>query len=128
VVGGGGNSREGLNSADQRRPRFPWRQSDVGSDLLWEREMRMRKDKTEDVVGQPNRRSSFLGDPGAKFLCGKLGIGTKKEKRSEKKERAVGAVGGNKSFTGGTNGLEERMPEGSRVSRCLDICWEFHHR
>jgi len=87
VVGGGGNSREGLNSADQRRPRFPWRQSDVGSDLLWEREMRMRKDKTEDVVGQPNRRSSFLGDPGAKFLCGKLGIGTKKEKRSEKKGR-----------------------------------------
>ena len=50
------------------------------------------EDKTEDVVGQPNRRSSLLGDPGAKFLCGKLGIGTKKEKRSEKKERPVRAA------------------------------------
>jgi hypothetical protein len=28
----------------------------------------------------------FLGDPGAIFLCGKLGTGTKKEKRSKKKE------------------------------------------
>jgi len=27
-----------------------------------------------------------------------------------------------KSFTGGTNGSEERMPEGSRVSRRLGIC------
>jgi len=66
-------------------------------------------------------RSSFLGDPGAKFLCGKLTIGTEKE-------RSVGTVGSNKSSTGGTNGLEERMPEGSRVSRFLGICWEFHHR
>jgi len=57
-----------------------------------------------------------------------LGIGTKKEKRSEKKEKPVRAVGGNKSFTGGTNGLEERMREGLRVSRFLGICWEFHHR
>ena len=32
-------------------------------------------------------RSSFLGDPGAKILCGKLRICTKKEKkRSKKKE------------------------------------------
>jgi hypothetical protein len=77
-------------SADQRRGRFPWKQSDVGSDLLWEREMRMRRDKTGDVVGRPSWRSSFLGDPGAKFLCGKLAIGTNKEKRSKKKERPVG--------------------------------------
>ena len=45
------------------------------------------------------------------------------------KERPEGTVGGNKSSTGGTKGLEERMPEGSRVSRFLGICcWEFHHR
>src|SRR4029077_7387161 len=34
-------------------------------------------------------RSSFWGDPGAKFLCGKLERGTKKEK-SSKKERKEG--------------------------------------
>jgi hypothetical protein len=39
-------------------------------------------------------------------LCGKLRIGTKKVKRSKKKERPVGIVGGNKSFTGGTNGSD----------------------
>ncbi len=83
----------------------------------------MRRDKTGDVVGRPSWRSSFLGDPGAKFPCGKLAIGTKKEKRSKKKEKPVGTVGGSKSSTGGTNGLEERMPEGSRVSRFLGICW-----
>jgi hypothetical protein len=27
----------------------------------------------------------------------------------------------------GTSGLEERIPEGSRVNRCLSICWEFDH-
>jgi len=70
--------------------------------------MRMRRDKTGDVVGRPSWRSSFLGDPGAKFPCGKLAIGTKKEKRSKKKEKPVGTVGGSKSSTGGTNGLEER--------------------
>src|SRR5436853_381817 len=69
------------------------------------------------LLRRPSWRSSFLGDPGAKFLCGKLAIGTKKEKRSKKKERPVGTVGGNKSSTGGTNSLEEQMPEGSRVSR-----------
>ncbi len=46
----------------------------------------MRRGKTRDVVGRPSCRSSFLGDPGAKFLCGKLEIGTKKEKRSKKKK------------------------------------------
>ena len=78
----------------------------------------MRRDKTGDVVGRPSWRSSFLGDPGSKFLCGKLGIGTKKEKRASKKEKPVGTVGGNKSLTGGTSGSEERIPEGSRESRC----------
>ena len=29
----------------------------------------------------------FLGDPGAKFFCGKLGTGTKKEKRSKKERK-----------------------------------------
>ncbi len=98
----------------QRRARFPWRQSDVGSDLLWEREMRMRRDKTGDVVGRPSWRSSFLGDPGAKFLCGKLAIGTKR-KEEQKERKAGGHCGRSKSSTGGTIGLEERMPEGSRV-------------
>ena len=51
--------------------------------------MRLRRDKTGDAVGRASWRSSLLGDPGAKFLCGKLGIGTKKEKRG-KKERKEG--------------------------------------
>jgi hypothetical protein len=40
-------------------------------------------------MGRPNWEWSFLGDPGAKFHCGKLRTGTKKEKRS-KKERKEG--------------------------------------
>jgi len=40
--------------------------------------------------------------------CGKLAIGTKKENSSKKKEEPVGTVGGGKSSTDGTNGLEER--------------------
>jgi hypothetical protein len=40
-------------------------------------------------MGRASWRSSFLGDAGAKFLCGKLGRGTKKEK-SSKKERKEG--------------------------------------
>jgi len=128
VVGGGGNEGTAGKAIQRRSEKgnIPWRRSDAGSDLLWEREMRMRK--TGDVVGRSSWRSSFLGDPGAKFLIGKLAIVTKKEKRSKKNERPVGTVGGNKSSTGGTNGSEERMPEGSRVSRFLGICWEFHHR
>jgi hypothetical protein len=83
--------------------------------------MRMRRDKTEDVVARPSWRSSFLGDPGGKFLCGKVTIG-------KKKERPVGTVGGSKSSTGGTNGLEERMPEGSRVRRFSRHLLGVHHR
>ena len=60
--------------------------------------------------------------------CGKLAIGTKKENKTKKKEKPMGTVGGSKSSTDGTNGLEERMPEGSRVSRFLGNCWELHHR
>jgi len=51
--------------------------------------MHLRKDKTAYAVGRPSWRSSFLGDAGAKFLCGKLDRGTKKEK-SSKKERKEG--------------------------------------
>ena len=51
--------------------------------------MRLRRDKSGDAVGRPSWRSSLLGDPGAKFLCGKLERGTKKEK-SSKKERKEG--------------------------------------
>ena len=51
--------------------------------------MRLRRDKTAYAVGRPSWRSSFLGDPGARFLCGKRERGTKKEK-SSKKERKEG--------------------------------------
>jgi hypothetical protein len=40
-------------------------------------------------VGRPGWRSSFLGDPGANFFCGKRERVTKKEK-SSKKERKEG--------------------------------------
>jgi hypothetical protein len=33
--------------------------------------------KVGDAVDRPGWRSAFLGDPGAKFLCGKQRIGTK---------------------------------------------------
>ena len=32
--------------------------------------MRLRRDKTEDVMVRPSRRSSFLGDADARFFCG----------------------------------------------------------
>jgi hypothetical protein len=32
--------------------------------------MRLRRDKTEDAMGRPSRRSSFLGDADARFFCG----------------------------------------------------------
>ena len=51
--------------------------------------MRLRRDKAAYAVGRPSWRSSFLGDPGAEFLCGKRERGTKKEK-SSKKERKEG--------------------------------------
>ncbi len=51
--------------------------------------MRLRRDKAAHAVGQASWRSSFLGDPGATFLCGKREQGTKKEK-SSKKERKEG--------------------------------------
>ena len=51
--------------------------------------MRLRRGKTGDARGRASCRSSFLGDPGTKFLCGKLERGTKKEK-SSKKERKEG--------------------------------------
>jgi hypothetical protein len=78
--------REG-STAHMRRPRLPWRRSAASSDLLWKSEMRLRRDKSRDAVGRPSWRSSFLGDPGTKFLCGKQGIGTKNEKKSKKKGR-----------------------------------------
>ena len=53
-----------------------------------ESEITMRG-KTGDAMDRPGWRSSFLGDPGAIFLCGKLGRGAKKEK-SSKKERTEG--------------------------------------
>jgi hypothetical protein len=51
--------------------------------------MRLRRNKAAYAVGRPSWRSWFLGHPGAKFLCGKLERGTKKEK-SSKKERKEG--------------------------------------
>src|SRR5579863_9847110 len=38
------------------------------------------------AMGRPSWRSSFLVAPDAEFFCGKLGIGTKKEKGAKKKE------------------------------------------
>jgi hypothetical protein len=51
--------------------------------------MRLRRDKAAYAVGRPSWGSSFLGDPGTEFLCGKRERGTKKEK-SSKKERKEG--------------------------------------
>jgi hypothetical protein len=51
--------------------------------------MRLRREKAPHAVGQASWRSSFLGDPGTQFLCGKRERGTKKEK-SSKKERKEG--------------------------------------
>jgi hypothetical protein len=51
--------------------------------------MRLRRDKAGDAKGRASWRSPFLSDPGATFLCGKVGRGTKKEK-SSKKERKEG--------------------------------------
>ena len=51
--------------------------------------MRLRRDKAGDAMGRASWRSSFLGEPGATFLCGKVGRGAKKEK-SSKKERKEG--------------------------------------
>src|SRR5713101_7694051 len=61
------NSSEGI-TAQRRRPRVPWRQSAVSSELLWKIEMYLRSNKSGDAVGRPSRRSSLLGDPAAKFL------------------------------------------------------------
>ena len=63
--------KRGGSTVQIRRPRVPWRHPDASSDLLWKEEMRLRSDKSGDAVGRPSRRSSFLGDPGAKFLRGK---------------------------------------------------------
>src|SRR5260370_6564155 len=61
--------------------------SDASGDLLWESEMRLRRDKAAYAVGRPSWRSPFLGAPGMKFLCGKLERGTKKEKRSKQERK-----------------------------------------
>ncbi len=62
--------RKAVQRADQRRPRFPWRRSECPAAIFWERE-KHDEGKNVDVVGRPSWRSSFLGDPGAKFLCAK---------------------------------------------------------
>lgn len=67
--------------------------------------------------GRSSGRSLFLGDPGAIFFCGKLGTGTKKEKRSkkERKQRPVetDAADGNPQRTRIPTGLEstKRFPQ-----------------
>src|SRR5487761_233751 len=43
--------------------------------------MRWRRTKQGGAVGQPSWESSLLGDPGAKFLCGKLGTGKERNGR-----------------------------------------------
>ncbi len=51
--------------------------------------MGLRRDNARDATGRPSWRSSFLGDAGTNFFCGKVERGTKKEK-SSKKERKEG--------------------------------------
>ena len=42
-----------------------------------------------DARGRWSSRSSLLGDPGSKFLCGKLGKAEKKKKEQRKKAREM---------------------------------------
>src|SRR2546425_289411 len=86
---------------------LPWR---LGQDFLETIRCRQRstlgmgnaheEGQNRGVVGRPSWRSSFPGDPGAKFLCGELGIGTK-TKRGAKRKKGWWAL-------------------------WAAICWEFH--
>jgi len=40
-----------------------------------------------DAVGRPSWESSFLGDPDAKFLCGKRGAGTKQKETAKERDK-----------------------------------------
>ena len=52
----------------------------------------MRRDKTGDVVGSAELTIVLSRRSWSGISCGKLGIGTKKEKRSKKKETPVGTA------------------------------------
>ena len=80
--------------------------SDAGGDLLRKAEGRPRRQNRGDATGRANELASFLGHPGAEFFCGKLGRGTKKEKRS-KKERSGGLV---ETDAADGNPLRTRIP------------------
>jgi hypothetical protein len=71
--------------------------------------------KNRDVVGQPRGRSLFLGDPGAIFFCGRLGTGTKKEKRSkkERKRRPVETDGKHKNAFHSSHKARRRFHRGT---------------
>src|SRR6266576_969865 len=43
--------------------------------------------KTGDARGRRSWRSSFLGDPSSKFLCGKLGKAGRKKKEQKSRKR-----------------------------------------
>src|SRR5712671_5841601 len=43
--------------------------------------------KTGDARGRRSWRSSFLGDPSSKFLCGKLGKAGRKKKEQKRRKR-----------------------------------------
>src|SRR4029077_4516885 len=88
-VGSGLQSQKLFHFLQSRTPASVVGLSDAGGDLLWESEIPLRRGKAAYAVGRPSCRSSFLGAPGAKFLCGKLERSTKKEK-SSKKERKEG--------------------------------------
>jgi hypothetical protein len=62
--------------------------------------MRLRTDKNGDAVGRPRWESSFLGDPGAKFLRGKLGIGTERKKEHKASLQSKGSVAGLEGSSG----------------------------
>ena len=52
-----------------------------------------KEHKTGDARGRPSGRSSFLGDPGAKFFCRKRGNGANREETG-KKERSDPSASG----------------------------------
>jgi len=46
-----------------------------------------KEHKTGDARGRPSGRSSFLGDPGAKFFCRKRGNGANREETRQKRTK-----------------------------------------
>src|SRR6267378_756821 len=117
-------------SADQRRPRFPWRRSHAGSDLLWEREKheegqnRGCSGSTElaIVVSRRSWREISLWKAGDRH----------KERKEEQKERNAGGNcarlfsirGGNpRSLRISSNDVSFRGPHNHLDAELLQARW-----